>query len=312
MRIIRSSTIWTAAGLALILGGGLAAIGAQVHPWGALVGGVAAGVVLYVSLRTPYRRWRWAQQGVPESWRRWMQRHVPPYAALDADGRARFEQDVRFLMEEFDFEGVRGVSATEELCLSVAAGAALLLHGHPDWELPGTRSILFYPAHFDDEYSGGRDAGYDGMAHGQGPLIMSAPSVRASWMHPGDGNNVVLHELAHLFDFDNTGPDGVPSFVDSRSAEAWQSLIRTEMRKVEQGTSMLDPYAATAPSEFFAVAVEHFFEEPHAMKQQHPELFEAMATLFNWTPTHPSERSEQLADKRSEQSDEAPDEEGTC
>ena len=289
MRAIRSSTIWTTAGLALILGGGLAAIGWQLHPAGALVGLGAAGAVAYLGLRRPYQRWKRAQAGLPEDWRSWLRTRIPPYTALDADSQQRFERDVLFLMDEFDFEGIRGVTVTDDLRLSVAAAAALLLHGLPDWELPGTRTVLFYPGHFDDEYGGSRDAGYDGMAHEQGPLIMSAPAVRASWQHPGDGNNVVLHELAHLFDFDNTGPDGVPSLVDGRSAAAWQTLIRREMQRVERGTSILDPYAATAPSEFFAVAVEHFFEEPQAMRTQHPELFEALTALFNWTPAHPAE-----------------------
>jgi len=288
MQIVRPTTLWTTVGLALILGGGMAAIGWQVHPAGALVGVIAAAIAGHLGLRRSYRRWRRVQAGLPDAWRTWLRTRIPPYTALDAEAQQRLERDVLFLMEEFDFEGIRGVSVTDELRLSVAAAAALLLHGHPDWELPGTRTILFYPGHFNDEYSGSRDAGYDGMAHEQGPLIMSAPAVRASWRHPGDGNNVVLHELAHLFDFDNTGPDGVPSLVDGRSAQAWQQLIRTEMRKVEQGTSILDPYAATAPSEFFAVAVEHFFEEPEAVRDQHPELFEALTALFNWTPAHPA------------------------
>ena len=289
MQVVRPATLWTTVGLALILGGGLAAIGWQVHPAGALVGIPAAAIAAYLGLRRSYRRWRRIQAGLPNAWRSWLRTRIPPYTTLDDEDQQRFENDVLFLMDEFDFEGVRGVSVTDELRLSVAAAAALLLHGHPDWELPGTRTVLFYPGHFDDEYGGSRDAGYDGMAHEQGPLIMSAPAVRASWRHPGDGNNVVLHELAHLFDFDNTGPDGVPSFVDHRSAASWQQLIREEMRKVERGTSILDPYAATAPSEFFAVAVEHFFEEPAALREQHPELFEALTALFNWTPVHPAE-----------------------
>lgn len=288
MRVVRPSTLWTTLGLAAILGGGVAIIAAQVHPWAALVGIGAAAVVIWGGLRRSYRRWRIARTAFPDDWHHWLMRHLPPYAAMDAEAQNRFQRDVQFLMEEFSFEGVQGVRLTDELCLSVAAAAALLLHGRPDWELPGTRSILFYPSRFDDYYTDDHSANYDGMAHEQGPLIMSAPSVRASWMRPADGDNVVLHELAHLFDFDNTGPDGVPSFVDSTSAASWQALVRTEMKRIEQGHSILDPYAATAPSEFFAVAVEHFFEEPEAMRAKHPELFEAMTALFNWTPQHPA------------------------
>jgi Mlc titration factor MtfA (ptsG expression regulator) len=95
---------------------------------------------------------------------------------------------------------------------------------------------------------------------------------------------VVLHELAHLFDFDNEGADGVPSLVNPVSAPDWQALVRDEMRRVQQGRSLLRPYAAEAPSEFFAVAVEHFFEEPEPMARHHEELFRALVSFFRVDP----------------------------
>ena len=284
MRIARPLSVGTTLLLAVIAGVGSAVIGVEATPWGAWVGAVPTMLILGVGLRRSLRRWRLAQKGCPDAWRQWLTRHIPVYPRLDADATDRFERDVLFVMHEFSFEGVKGVSVTDELRLSVAAGVALLLHGHPDWELPGTRSVLFYPDRFDDAYEGGDYASYDGMAHEQGPLILTAASVRESWTRPDDGNNVVLHELAHLFDFQNTGPDGVPSFVDPASAGSWQALVRREMRRVRERRSMLRPYAAEAPSEFFAVAVEAFFEQPHRMARAHQKLFAALAAFFQIDP----------------------------
>ena len=209
---------------------------------------------------------------------------MPLYSKLDAPDRERFERDVQFVLGEYSFEGIQDVEVTDTLRLSVAAGIAVLLHGRPSWELPGSRSILFYPERFDETYYGTMTASYDGMAHQQGPIILTVSAVEHSWRDPGDGNNVVLHELAHLFDFDNEGADGVPSLVNPVSAPDWQSLVRDEMRRVEQGRSMLRPYAAEAPSEFFAVAVEHFFEEPEPMARHHEELFRALVSFFRVDP----------------------------
>ena len=162
----------------------------------------------------------------------------------------------------------------------------------PDWELGGTSSILFYPGAFDEQYFGGDYADFDGMAHEQGPVLLSAQAVRESWEDPADGSNVVLHELAHLFDFKNEGADGIPSLMDPSSEAAWQDLVRREMRRIRQGRSMLRRYGATAPSEFFAVAVETFFEQPAQMQAEHPELFDALRSFFALDPCGVREETE--------------------
>ena len=286
MRIVRPLSLVPTVLLAVLLGGGTWIVGAELGAFGvgAGLGAVSALVVLGMGARRPFRRWRLAQRNLPASHRRWLRVHVPLYRRLDAEGRAAFERDVRFARAEYSFEGVRGVTVTETLRLSVAAGIAMLLHGRPEWELPGSRSVLFYPERFDDTYHDTHTASYDGMAHPQGPIILTVSSVRAAWARPDAGNNVVLHELAHLFDFDNEGPDGVPSLVDPGSAPDWQALVRAEMRRVRAGRSLLRPYAAEAPSEFFAVAVEHFFEQPDAMARRHRDLFRALAAFFRLDP----------------------------
>lgn len=283
MQIARRSSLLTTVFLAALLGGAVAFIGVRGTSLGAWIGAIPAAVVLAVGLRRPLRRWRVARNDLPSGARRWL-RCLPLVARLDPEARSRFEQDLKFVLDEYTFEGVQGVEVTDEHRLSVAAAVALLLHGRPDWELPGTKSVLFYPARFDDDYYGGDYADYDGMAHEQGPIILSAPAVEDAWRDATDGDNVVLHELAHLFDFDNEGPDGVPSLVDPASAESWQELMRTEMRRVRLGRSILRPYAAEAPSEFFAVAVESFFEEPERMARHHASLFDALCAFFNLDP----------------------------
>lgn len=283
MQIARRSSILTTVFLAVLLGGAVAFIGVRGTSLGAWIGAVPAIAVLGFGLRRPLRRWRVARQELPDGATTWLHR-LPIYEQLSPPARERFEQDLKFVLDEVTFEGVQGVPVTDEHRLSVAAAVALLLHGRPTWELPGPKSVLLYPDRFDDDYYGGDYADYDGMAHEQGPIILSAPAVEDAWRDATDGDNVVLHELAHLFDFDNEGPDGVPSLVDPASAQTWQDLVREEMRRVRLGRSILRPYAAEAPSEFFAVAVESFFEEPHRMARRHADLFQALCAFFHLDP----------------------------
>lgn len=284
MRIVRRSALLTTSLLAIVVGGAVAVIGAQIRLELGFLGLVPGAIILAVGLRQPLRRWRLARTSLPTEPRAWLRTHVPLYTRLAPEARTRFERDVQFLLDEYSFEGVQGVTVTDDLRLSVAAAGAVLLHGRPDWELPGSRSVLFYPRRFNDAYYDSADAAYDGMAHQQGPIILTAPAVRDSWADGADADNVVLHELAHLFDFDNEGADGVPSLVAPASAGDWQTLVRREMRRVRNGQSILRPYAAEAPSEFFAVAVETFFEQPDRMADHHAELFAALVAFFHLDP----------------------------
>jgi Mlc titration factor MtfA (ptsG expression regulator) len=267
---------------ALLLGAaagkGLGSAGA-----GLAVGAAVWVLALAAALRKPLRRLRLARRPFPTAWRDWMLRTVRFYRVLDAPGQARFERDVAWILDALRFEGAGGVEPTDELRLAVAAGAAMMLAGHPDWELPAARTILFVPGAFDEAYGDEEEGVYDGMVHAQGPVVLSAEAVRDGWRRE-DGLNVVLHELAHLFDFDGWDADGVPVFMDPRSAASWQALMRDEMRKAERGKSVLRGYAASAPAELFAVATEQFFERPARLRRRHPELFAALEAFYNATP----------------------------
>ena len=288
-----------------VLWGGLGAVlvGLAVGRGGAgAVWGVAAGLAVWAAavawhLRRPLRRARLARRPFPAESRAWLEAHVPVYAALDRRGRARFERDVAWLLDGLRFEGAGGVVPDARLRLMVAAGAALLVHGHPDWEVPTERTVLLVPDTFDEAYGDEEPGVYDGMVHSQGPVVLSVRAVREGWERR-DGYNVVLHELAHVFDFDGWEADGAPSFLDPRSADAWRDLVRREMRRAERGDGVLRAYAATAPAELFAVATEQFFERPARLRRRHPELFDALAAFYNATPPDegpPDERPSLMA-----------------
>lgn len=248
----------------------------------------AAAIIFVVGLafgmRTRWRRSRIASRPFPEDWRAWLDTHVPLYAEGAETERERFEQTVLVALDAWSIEGVDGVTVDDTLRLAVAAGAGVMLWGRPDWDVPEGRSMLLYPGTFDDEYGTADDASdFDGMAHPQGPVIFSAPAVLSGWERK-DGYNVVLHELAHVFDFDPEGADGLPAFLDPRSVDAWEALVRKEMRRAKTGKGILRSYAATNPAELFAVSTEQFFERPSRLRLHHPELFEALAALYNVVP----------------------------
>lgn len=282
MRILTRSRLLYSLALASLIGLGVGVVSVRGLEAGWLPGLIVFVVYLLVALRRPMRRWRATRNALRRESVDWLNENVELYTRLDQEARARFHDDVCIILNEWTFEGVGPIEVTDEMRLSVAAGAALLLHGRPDWELPYRQTVLFYPEAFDDEYAMEEEGEFDGMAHWQGPIILSARSMADSWAK-GDGN-VVLHELAHLLDYKTEFADGVPSLIDARSSVAWEALVRREMARIERRDSVLDSYGATEPAEFFAVAVETFFEEPELLASHHAELFVALGALFNLDP----------------------------
>ena len=242
------------------------------------------------SARRPLAVARAAAGELDERQRAWLAEYVPVYrAATDGDAdasldAARFEADVRWALGALHYEAADGAAATPELRLAVAAGAATLLHGRPGWRLPTGRTILFVPDAFDEAYGDDEPPAFDGMVHSQGPVVFSARAVAAGWARTR-GSNVVLHELAHLLDFEGASDaDGTPSMLDPRSADAWDALVRSEMARAERGDGVLRAYAATNPAELFAVSTEVFFERPTLLRAQHPELYAALRAVYGYDP----------------------------
>lgn len=284
MQVVTRSTLVFVSALALILGTGVGVIAKEVGYNGWWGGIITFAVICVGGLRSPLRRWRVQRRPFPNEWHTWLAEYVPLYAGLPSSEQQHFQRDVQFFLDEQTFEAVGDVATDVLDSVRVAAGAALMLHGRPDWEWPRTRSILFYPTPFDDSYYDSVDAEFDGMVHAQGPIILYIDAVRESWEPSRKGSNVVLHELAHVLDFQHGMATGTPRLINPNSHAEWERLVNQEMRRIRSGNSLLRPYAATNTAEFFAVAVELFFERPHALQRQHEALYQALVAFFNLDP----------------------------
>ncbi len=258
---------------------------------GALVA-VLAGLAWYVwGTSRYYRRRKLVSEPFPEHWRALLDRRVPFYSDLDEPGRARFEDDVRiFLAEQRIYGAGVGTQAHEvddEAKLLIAASAAMLGHGLPNWEWPRLRDIVIHPRSFDEEYRGdGEHPDIAGMVHHQGPILYSEQDLKMGFRRH-DGHNVGLHELAHVLDLADGRADGVPIGVGWAATAPWIELVTDRLRELHQRrrkAGVLRDYAGTNEAEFFAVAVEAFFERPQRLRDKDPELYSMLAEYFNLDP----------------------------
>lgn len=226
----------------------------------------------------------------PESWRKVLDRRVAFYGRLTPAGRARFEADVAIFLKEQRFVGPQGSAVPEDMCVLIAAAAAMLGHGRPSWEWPTHREIIVHITNFNEDHEPGDHHEIAGMVHANGPVVLSRKQVRHGFKK-SDGVNVAVHELAHVIDLADGAADGHAGIW--AELPGWQALVQARLRQVRRGgrDAALRAYAGTNEAELFAVAVEAFFETPERLRRRDPALYKQLEVLFNIDPS----TGEQLA-----------------
>lgn len=224
-------------------------------------------------------------------------RRVPLVRTLSEADRAELGAIIQVLLHEKNFEGCAGLVMTDEIRLTIAAQAALLLlHRNTDY-YPTLKSILVYPrAYFATAQRRNPDGtitegpeGRLGESWFRGSLVLSWDDVLRGGADPSDGHNVVLHEFAHQLDGEHTGMDGAPLLSGPARYREWAKVLGAEYTRLIEDlhrghATLLDPYASTSPPEFFAVATEFFFERPRDMRARHPDLYAQLAAFYKQDP----------------------------
>ncbi len=222
---------------------------------------------------------------------------VPLYRRLPDDLRPRLQGAMQVLLAQKHWEGCDGLVVTEEMRLVVAAQAALLQVRPEADHFPGLDTILIYPetfvvAHPREDEHGFVTEGEDelaGESWQRGVVILSWHDVVTDTRKVGDGYNVVLHEFAHQLDDEyGGGADGAPRLsrtLAPRWAAAFAEAYERHRKRLTRRREVLfDADAAEDPAEFFATAVELFFELPRDMKKEFAEVHAVLVEYLGLDP----------------------------
>jgi Mlc titration factor MtfA (ptsG expression regulator)/regulator of sirC expression with transglutaminase-like and TPR domain len=198
----------------------------------------------------------------------------------------------RFVESKF-WEGCAGLQITDEIRVTIAGQACLLVIGFDDFCFEDLKTILVYPGGYlgleEDQLGIANNAGHRlGEAHYGGPVVLS-------WWHASWGGrqrgytNVVLHEFAHKLAERGDRKIGIPPLDDPRDVPRWKSVFSMEYAQLLEDAeyerpTVLDPYGANNPVEFFAVASECFFLRPAEMRRRHPALYQLLAAWYRQDP----------------------------
>jgi Mlc titration factor MtfA (ptsG expression regulator) len=229
----------------------------------------------------------------PEKWSSILQRNVPYYFILTEPEQKELQGLVQIFLDEKRFEGCGGLEMTDEIRVTVAAQACILLLGRDTDMYPTLRTILVYPQayvapvskHLEDGIVAEGVQERSGESWSLGTLVLSWDNVLEGAAFAYDGDNLVFHEFAHQLDYESGAAEGAPDLPRRSMAAEWARVLGREYRAlvndlVRRRPSLLDPYGAENPAEFFAVATEYFFEKPVELKARHPALYEQLRLFY--------------------------------
>jgi MtfA peptidase len=242
-----------------------------------------------------HRRATLRKEPLTDTEREILKRNVPYLDKLDPADRAELDGLVRVFLAEKSFEGCGGLVLTEEIKVTIAAEACLLLLHRETDMYPDVESILVYPSAY--KVPAKRQDGMVviegeedrlGESWTQGLVVLAWDHVKSGAAHEG-GQNVALHEFAHQLDSEDGAMNGAPDLKVRARYASWARVLGEELAELTQRlhagrSSDIDAYGATNPAEFFAVVTEMFFERPRAMKERHPDLYAELQGFYKQDP----------------------------
>jgi Mlc titration factor MtfA (ptsG expression regulator) len=236
----------------------------------------------------------------PPLWEDIIRRNVAHYCMLDDAERAHLRALIQVFIAEKHWEGAGGLELTDEIRVTTAAEACLLLLGLPHNYYQNVKSIIVYPStvvppqhkpgFFENTLTPVElEHPIIGQAFQQGPLIIIWDAALRDGRHPESGHNVIYHEFAHKLDMLNGAADGTPPLRDRSEYRDWvQTCSREYLRlkhDIEKGKkSFLNAYGAINEAEFFSVATEQFFNQPRLMIEHAPDLYRVLREYYRQDP----------------------------
>jgi len=246
------------------------------------------------------RRRKLTRAPFPARWEEILCRNVLHYGTLDDPEKARLRALIQVFAAEKNWEGAGGLEITDEIRVTIAAQACLLFLGLSHDYHRNVESIVVYPSTvISPEPRPGffetitepdeGDVAIDGEAFEGGPVIIIWDAVLRGGRRPGSGSNVVFHEFAHKLDMLDGVSDGTPPLGSRTQYAEWSRTCSREFARLKREAGkgknpFLDPYGAADEAEFFAVATEQFFDRPHALRGQAPDLYGVLKGFFNQDP----------------------------
>lgn len=230
------------------------------------------------------------------AWVSILKKNLALYHKLPEPLKHRLHGLINVFINEKIFSGYNGLEITDEIKVTIAAQACVLLLNRESDFYPSLQNIYVYPAAFKSlqTTSNGvvhtiEETARTGESWHRGHVILSWLHSKQGGLDEADGQNVVYHEFAHQLDHEDGAIDGTPLLDSDENYNEWSKVFSQEYFKLRDKIAnnkrtLIDGYGATSEGEFFAVVTELFFERPKLFDREHPELYTELSKFYRLNP----------------------------
>ena len=257
-------------------------------------------IILFVLLAIKFQRKRLRERmkvaAFNPAWVSILQQNLARYNNLPEPLKHKLHGLINVFIHEKNFSGYNGLKINDEIRVTIAAQACMLLLNRDDDFYSSLYNIYVYPGAFKSMQTSS-----DGVIHTveesvrtgeswrRGHVILSWRHSKLGAMNEDDGQNVVYHEFAHQLDHEDGAIDGTPVLDSVEDYQAWTKVFSQEYTRLRDKISankktLIDGYGAVSEGEFFAVVTELFFERPQLFSKEHPELYEELTKYYRLNP----------------------------
>ena len=222
----------------------------------------------------------------PDEWEKILVTNSGHTAFIKGELRRKWEQTIQVLVAEKNWEGCGGLMMEDEIKVTVAAQAALMLLGMQHDYFAKVRSIVIFPTEFElpkEEWQ--KEASIVGGVAPPDAVFLSWDWTLACSKNISDGYNLVIHEFAHHLDFLDGYTNGCPEMEDKEQAGRWHAAMSAGFEQVQRdlesnGETFLGENAAENPTEFFAELSECFFTVPHKLHELYRPIYDVFVQYY--------------------------------
>lgn len=202
--------------------------------------------------------------------------------SLTPDLRAVFDHRVARIIAKKEWATTQNFPLTREMQLTIAGIQTKLTFGMRRYSLPSVAKIVVAPTAF--------------RLHPKGPLYKGLFNPRIggiyfSWRDllmgledPNDNLHLGLHEFTHALLVELYNGNWADTYFKIKFRKLDKQLRRPETFVQVASHPYFRAYAQTNKMEFFAVAVEHFFETPETFQKELPAVYKHFVTFLNLDP----------------------------
>jgi MtfA peptidase len=213
--------------------------------------------------------------------RKILEKYFIYYRELSETDRAEFDKRVQIILKNKLFIAKENFIVTNPMKILISGALVQLTFGMKQFLLPNYRTIHIYPDAFLNHQT---NKLHRGETNTIGYISLSWKHFMEGYSKTSDRLNVGLHEMAHAL-------LNTIIFSDLHDVNLDDKLIlldripETERKGLFEGSHpFFRDYAKKNIKEFFAVAIECFFETPEDFNNNFPEFYLLMCNLINQNP----------------------------